>query len=94
MDSNDPAQLDWMLNRFKRLLGEIRSGNVRRNQFEPWEVGILVDLESCPTERRRRSELLEQYERAVERQIEHGSGPPMKLSEYLAFRQQKRAVNW
>jgi len=92
MDSNDPGQLEWMLNRFKRLMGEIRSGTVRRNQFEPWEIGILLDLETCPLDRRA-GELLQCYEKAVERQIEHGSGPPMKLSEYLTLRQQKRVVN-
>jgi hypothetical protein len=94
MDSNDPAQLDSMLNRFKRLMGELRSGTVRRNQFEPWEVAILLDLETCPLDGRRRSEVFQHYERAVERQIEHGSGPPMKLSEYLEMRHQKRVVNF
>ena len=92
MNSNDPAQLEWMLNRFRRLMGELRSRTVLRNEFEPWEIGILLDLETCQVGWRHWEELLKHYEKAVERQIEHGSGPPMKLSEYLALRH-KRAVN-
>lgn len=83
---DDPIQLELMLNRFRRLLGELQSGKTHRNQFEPWEIEILVDLESCRVSRRQWIAILRQYEKAVERQIEGGNGPPMKLSEFLALR--------
>jgi hypothetical protein len=43
-------------------------------------------LEVCALEPRRRMDTLRQYQRAVERQMETGPGPPMKLSEFLARR--------
>jgi len=72
-----------MFHRFRRLLADIMRGATVRNSFEPWEVEILLDLENCEVMPRRRLETLRQYEKAVERQMEMGPGPPMKLSEYL-----------
>jgi hypothetical protein len=78
------------LNRFKRLLGEIMHRDCTRNSFQPWEIEILLDLDNCQLESRRRLEILRQYQRAVERQLESGPGPPMKLSEFLIIRAQRR----
>jgi hypothetical protein len=47
-------------------------------------------MESCTLPSRRRYDILRQYERAVERQIEAGADTPMKLSQYLVLREQKR----
>jgi hypothetical protein len=77
---------ELMLNRFKRLISDLLRGQVTRNAFHPWEVEILLDLEACAIEARRRSEILRQYERAVERQMNLEDGPPMKLSEFLVRR--------
>ena len=84
---DDLIQLELMLNRFRRLMGEILSGEIRRNLFQPWEIDILLDLETCHVNPRRRVETLKQYEKAVERQLEGGSSPPMRLSEYLVLRE-------
>jgi hypothetical protein len=86
---DDPLQLELMLSRFRRLIGELQSGKAQRNQFEPWEIDILLDLETCRVDRRRWIAILRQYEKAVERQIEGGHGPPMRLSEFLALRYRK-----
>jgi hypothetical protein len=83
-------QRELTLNRFKRLMGEIMRGEVARNNFHPWEIEILMDLQACELESRRRLEILRQYQRAVERQMETGAGPPMKLSEFLVIRAQRR----
>ena len=53
------------LNRFKRLWGEIMRGELVRNSFQPWEIDILLVLEACELEPRRRVEILRQYQRAV-----------------------------
>ncbi len=90
MSVDDLIQLELMLNRFNRLLAELVRGVIPRNAFEPWEVAILLDLEDCELPPRRRLEILRQYQRAVQRQMETGPGPPMKLSEYLRLRQQRR----
>jgi len=75
-----------MLGRFQRLMGELARGVIARNNFAPWEVELLIDIQGCTLEPRRRSEIMRQYQRAVERQMEMGPGPPMKLSEFLAQR--------
>ena len=90
MTADDLSELELMLNRFNRLIGEVMRGVIARNSFQPWEVEILMDLENCQLERRRRMEILRQYQRAVERQMTTGPGPPMKLSEFLVLRERRR----
>ena len=80
---DDEADRERILNRFRRLIDEVMRGVTGRNTFEPWELGILLDLQSCPVNSRRRLETLRRYRRAVERQMQKGTGPPMKLSEFL-----------
>jgi len=86
MPEHELVLLELMLNRFRRLIGELQRGTITRNDFHAWEVDLLVDFESCQLDQRRRAEILRQYERAVERQMETGPGPPMKLSEFLIIR--------
>jgi hypothetical protein len=88
--ADELIELELMLNRFNRLIGEVIRGVLARNSFQPWEVEILMDLENCHLERRRRLEILRQYQRAVEKQMATGPGPPMKLSEFLAMRARRR----
>jgi hypothetical protein len=90
MAADELIELELMLNRFNRLIGEVIRGVLARNSFQPWEVEILMDLENCHLERRRRLEILRQYQRAVEKQMATGPGPPMKLSEFLAMRARRR----
>ena len=90
MVADDITQLELMLNRFRRLLTEIIRGTVARNSFEPWEVEILLDLANCQIMPRRRLEILRQYEKAVEQQMETGPGPPMTLSQFLQERMTRR----
>jgi hypothetical protein len=90
MAADELIEQELMLNRFNRLIGEVMRGALARNSFQPWEAGILMDLENCQLERRRRMEILRQYQRAVERQMASGPGPPMKLSEFLVIRNRRR----
>jgi hypothetical protein len=87
--TEDPTDLELMLNRFRRLMTELIRGVTARNSFQPWELDILLDIDSCQIDRRRRMETLRQYQKAVERQLESGPGPPLKLSEYLERRAQR-----
>jgi len=77
-----------MLGRFNRLMSELARGVITRNSFAPWEIEIILDLQTCKLEPRRRSETMRQYQRAVERQMERGPGPPMKLSDFLKAKEQ------
>jgi hypothetical protein len=90
MAADDLIELELMLNRFRRLIGELMRGVLARNCFEPWEVAILLDMETCAPEPRQRMETLRQYQRAVEKQLETGPGPPMKLSEFLQLKTTRR----
>jgi len=90
--ADDIEQRELMLNRFRRLLGELMKGEISRNSFESWEVQILLDFEACVLGSRRRRDILRQYQRAVVRQLEAGPGPPMLLSEFLVLREQRRAA--
>ena len=87
--ADDLVEREMMLNRFNRLMGEIMRGAIIRNSFQPWEIDLLLDIEICPLDRRRRSEVLRQYQKAVERQLDAGPGPPMKFSEFLTMRAAK-----
>ena len=90
-EADDLVDRELMLNRFNRLMGELMRGVIIRNSFQPWEIDLLLDIEDCPLERRRRLEILRQYQKAVERQLDAGPGPPMKLSEFLAMRAAAKA---
>jgi hypothetical protein len=90
MAADDLIALEIMLNRFNRLIVEVMRGTIARNSFLPWEVEILLDLETCLLDRRRRMDILRQYQKAVERQMQAGPGPPMKLSEFLEIRARRR----
>jgi hypothetical protein len=90
MAADDYIELEIMRNRFNRLMSELLRGAVTRNAFFPWEVEILLDLDGCQLERRRRTDILGQYQKAVARQMEIGPGPPMKLSEFLEIRNRRR----
>jgi hypothetical protein len=83
---DDLVEQELMLHRFTRLMGELIRGAILRNVFQPWEIDLLLDIESCPLDGRRRFEILRQYQKAVERQLDTGPGPPMKLSVFLAMR--------
>jgi hypothetical protein len=92
MSVEELEDLELMWNRFNRLLAEVMRGDTERNSFLPWELAILLDMETCQMERRRRLEILRQYRRAVERQMERGPGPPMVLSEFLKRRAERAAT--
>jgi hypothetical protein len=90
MTGEDPVDLELMLNRFKRLFGELLRGSISRQSFQPWEVDLIIDFQECQVPAKRRLEILRQWERAVTRQMQTGPGPPMKLSTFLVLREQRR----
>jgi len=89
MEEDELVLAELTLNRFRRLIAELQRGAINRNDFQPWEIEILLDIDACQLDRRRRGDILRQYVRAVERQLENGPGPPIKLSEFLLRRSQR-----
>lgn len=83
---------DAVLAQFNRLIQELLRGNMRRNTFRPWEVELLLDIETCNLRESAKRETLKRYQKAVQRQMEKGARLPMKLSEYLESVKAKRAA--
>jgi len=73
-----------VLNRFNKLLQELIRGTMTRNTFQPWEIDILLDIETCQIREVVRRETLRRYQKAVQRAMEKGAPAPFKLSEYLS----------
>ncbi len=91
MSADEYEQREIQLNRFRRLMGELLRGQTSRNSFAPWEIELLMDFDACELPSRRRLEIIRQYQRAVEKQLQNGLGPPMKLSHFLVLREQRRS---
>ena len=81
---------DAVLNQFNRLIQELLRGNLQRNTFRPWEVELLLDIESCGLRDAARRETLRRYQRAVQKSMEKGASTPLKLSQYLEAVRTKR----
>ena len=81
---------DAVLAQFNRLIQELLRGNMHRNTFRPWEVELLLDMESCSLRESSKREILRRYQKAVQRQMEKGARLPLKLSEYLEAVKVKR----
>jgi hypothetical protein len=74
---------DAVLAQFNRLIQELLRGNMHRNTFRPWEIELLLDIESCTLREASKRDMLRRYQKAVQRHMEKGARLPLKLSEYL-----------
>ena len=83
---------ETVLAQFNRLIQELLRGNMHRNTFRPWEIELLLDIESCNLREASKRETLKRYQKAVQRQMEKGGRLPLKLSEYLEGVKTKRAT--
>jgi hypothetical protein len=83
---------DAVLAQFNRLIQELLRGNMHRNTFRPWEVELLLDIESCNLRESSKRETLRRYQKAVQRHMEKGARLPLKLSEYLDAVKNKRGA--
>ena len=102
VDSDDKARVtrmhdslpdsDTVLAQFNRLIQELLRGNMHRNTFRPWEIELLLDIESCNLREASKRETLRRYQKAVQRHMEKGARLPLKLSEYLEAVKTKRAA--
>ncbi|HEU0119683.1 MAG TPA: hypothetical protein VFQ91_04100 [Bryobacteraceae bacterium] len=84
---------DTILNQFNRLMNELLRGKLVRNTFRPWEIEILLDIQTCDLRDGQKRETLRRYQRAVQRQMEKGAKEPMKLSAYLTANRAKRLAS-
>lgn len=77
-------ELEGRLRQFNKLIQELLRGRLNRNTFQPWEIEILLDIDSCDLSETNRRELLKRYQKAANRYFEKGGRTLLKLSEYLA----------
>jgi hypothetical protein len=79
---NDRPQNDLVV-AFDRLIDDLFGPASPRSKFEPWEIEILLDIDSCnlPASSKRET-LLRKYQKAAKRRIQSGR-PLIKLSEYM-----------
>jgi hypothetical protein len=83
---------DAVLAQFNRLIQELLRGNMHRNTFRPWEIELLLDIESCNLRESSKRETLRRYQKAVQRHMDKGARLPLKLSEYLEAVKSKRGA--
>ncbi|MBM3725426.1 MAG: hypothetical protein FJW40_08385 [Acidobacteria bacterium] len=68
---------------FNRLIGELLKGTINRNVFQPWEITLLLDIDSCQLDEKRKRDILVRYQKAVHKQLGRGSSTPITMSEFL-----------
>ncbi len=81
--SEEAPSPETTLAHFNRLIREVLRGQMNRNTFQPWEVELLLDIESCNLREASKEGTLRRYQRAVQRQLERGAAAPMMLSDFL-----------
>jgi hypothetical protein len=86
-----PQDSEIALTQLIRLISELLRGTMSRNCFRPWEIDLLLDIESSNLRPSARRELLRRYQKAVRRHFENESGPPPRLSEFLEAQRVRRA---
>lgn len=78
------------LAQFNNLIQEVASGQMNRHLFEPWELELLLDIESCCVRQSSRAGLLRRYQRAAANRADAGYVPLMKFSEFLSDQRNRR----
>ncbi|MEO7146195.1 MAG: hypothetical protein ABI165_22090 [Bryobacteraceae bacterium] len=83
---------DAVLAQFNRLIQELLRGTVTRNTFRPWEIDLLLDIDTCELKSGARRETLRRYQKAVQRHMERGARSPLRLSEYLDVQKVRKSA--
>ena len=81
-----------VLAQFNKLIQELLRGSMNRNCFRPWEIELLLDIETCNLRDANKREILRRYQKAVQRQMEKGAPRAIRLSEYLEMLRSRKAA--
>lgn len=85
-------ELERRLVQFDSMISELAAGEIRRTTFEPWEIQVLLDIQSCQAEEANKREMLRRYQKAAHRWLERGGRTILLLSDYLAKRHRRAPV--
>jgi len=83
---------DCILGQFNLLMRELLQGGAARSNFRPWEIAILLDIESSNLSGSAMRQVLQEYQNAVCAELQKGGQLPLRLSEYLEHREASRKV--
>ncbi|MGD0579796.1 MAG: hypothetical protein ABSC08_12795 [Bryobacteraceae bacterium] len=86
-------ELERRLAYLDTMIAELAAGEFRRTTFEPWEIQVLLDIQSCEAEDVNKKEMLRRYQRAAHRWFDRGGRTVLLLSDYLARRHRRAPVN-
>ena len=75
----DPAKIA----QFNCLIQEAIGCHPRRHVVVPWELAILLDIESCSVRQSSREDLLRRYQRAAYQHAAAGKPELLKFPEFL-----------
>lgn len=89
MDVLPTPELERRLSQLDRLLAEMIAGDFSRTTFQPWEVEILLDIQSCATSGLSRKQLLKRYQKAAHRWFCRGGRTLLLLSDYMSKRHRR-----
>jgi hypothetical protein len=82
---------DAVLTQFNLLMGELLAGEIRRSHFRPWEIDILLDVKGCAVRGSRLYQILREYQKAVQAELEKQAQFPLRFSDFLERREKHRA---
>ncbi|MGO9439486.1 MAG: hypothetical protein ACLPXM_02995, partial [Terriglobales bacterium] len=82
-------ELERRLVQFDSMIAELAAGEIRRTTFEPWEIQVMLDIQSCQAEEANKKEMLRRYQKAAHRWLERGGRTVLLLSDYLAKRHRR-----
>ena len=82
---------DATLANFNALMDELLRTGIHRANFQPWEIDILLDIESCPLRAPAKRKVLREYQNAVQAELETGVHLPTRFSEFLQRRESPAA---
>jgi hypothetical protein len=88
------AESEIVLGRFNRLIQDLFRENANRNCFYPWEIELLLDIQSCNLRPQTRKETLRRYQKVVQHQLECGASTLLKLSEFLEKERARRRPSY
>lgn len=80
-----------LINQFNTLIQEVISGKFQRYVFAPWEVDLLLDIESCKVRQSSRIGLLRRYQQAACQRALRGSQPLLRFSDFLLEQRRRRS---
>jgi hypothetical protein len=80
------------IEQFDCLIQEIIAGRPRRHTFLPWQLALLLDIQSCAVRQSSRADLLRRYMRAAHQHAADGRVELLKFSEFLLQVRRKRQI--